>query len=372
MKIASSLALASRSLSPSRPGRHTRHVLDVRSKLELALGRRLVRMPDAWLDRLGARLDVSRDGFTLDRRVRFAIRLMDRANGGKGLHAFGVQGAREQMARLPLLMDPQPPKVPRVHESEFDGPRGLVRVRLYSPPGIHGPAPVLLYFHGGGGVVGDLETHDIPCRALCRTAGCTVVAVEYGLAPENPFPAGLDDCVAAFRWVREHPELVNSDGRIAVGGDSMGGNLAASVALETREDGGPCFQLLIYPMTDPVELSASRSTFARDFLLEAETIAWFERTYLDGADPNDPRIAVLRAPDLAGAAPAYIATAGFDPLRDEGHAYADALEAADVRVTRRCFGAHVHGFLHMTGAVPSAAGALEELGQALSAGFASA
>jgi len=298
------------------------------------------------------------------------MKLMNRANGGRGLHAFGVQGARDQMVRLPALMDPDPPKVLRVDESEFDGPRGMVRVRIYAPVGVHGAAPVLLYFHGGGGVVGDLDTHDVPCRALCREADCTVVSVEYGLAPEAPYPAGLDDCVAAFRWIRDNPELVASDGRVAVGGDSMGGNLAASVALETRQEGGPCFQLLIYPMTDPVERSASRKAFAQGFLLEADTIEWFERTYLDGADPSDPRIAVLRAPDLAGVAPAYIATAGFDPLRDEGDAYADALEAAGVRVTRRCFGDQVHGFLHMTGAVPGAAVALEKLGEALAAGFA--
>ena len=345
-------------------------MLHVRSKLELALGRRLVRMPDAWLDRLGARLDVSRDGFTRDRRVRFATRLMDRANGGKGLHEFGVQGARTQMARLPALMDPTPPKVPGVHDSEFDGPRGAVRVRIYAPPGVHGCAPVLIYFHGGGGVVGDLETHDVPCRPLCRAARCTVVSVAYALAPENPFPAGLHDCVAAFRWVRDHPELLNSDGRIAVGGDSMGANLAASVALQTREEGGPCFQLLIYPMTDPVGRSASREAFARGFLLEKDTIEWFEQGYLAGADPNDPRIAVLRAPDLGGVAPAYIATAGFDPLRDEGHAYVDALQAADVEVSHQCFGEQVHGFLHMTGAVPSAAQALNEVGGALAGGLA--
>ncbi len=351
-------------------GRHTPAMFEVRSKLELALGRRLVRMPAFWLDRLGARLDVSRDGFTLDRRVAFALRLMERASGGRALHAFGVRGARTQMARLPALMDPEPPKVLRVSESEFDGPRGMVRVRIYAAPGMHGKAPVLVYFHGGGGVVGDLETHDVPCRALCRGAACTVVSVEYGLAPEHPFPAGLDDCVAAFRWVRDHPERVDGDGRVAVAGDSMGGNLAASVALQTRAEGGPCFQLLIYPMTDPVEPSSSRKGFARGFLLEAETIAWFERKYLAAADPGDPRVAVLRAPDLAGAAPAYIATAGFDPLRDEGHAYADALEDAGVAVTRRCFGEQVHGFLHMAGAIPSAAKALDELGRALAAGFA--
>ncbi|MGH1345151.1 MAG: alpha/beta hydrolase [Nannocystales bacterium] len=345
-------------------------MLDVRSKLELALGRRLVRMPDAWLDRLGARLHVARDGFTINRRVHFAVRLMDRANGGKGLHAFGVHGAREQMARLPALMDPESPRGSRVHDAEFDGPRGMVRVRIYAPPGVHGDAPVLVYFHGGGGVVGDLETHDVPCRVLCREAECTVVSVEYGLAPENPFPAGLNDCLAAFRWIRDHPELVNSDGRLAVGGDSMGANLAASVALLTRGEGGPCFQLLIYPMTDPVEPSASRRAFARGFLLEADTVDWFEQTYLGGADPNDPRIAVLRTPDLGGVASAYIATAGFDPLRDEGHAYADALQAAGVAVERRCFGDQVHGFLHMTGAVPGASAALERIGEALAAGFA--
>ncbi len=308
----------------------------------------------------------------MDRRVRFAVRMIDRANGGRGLQDFGVQAGREQMRRLPQLMDPPPPKVLRVDEAEFDGPRGMVATRIYVPPGHHGETPALVYFHGGGGVVGDLDTHDVPCRALCRDANCTVVSVDYGLAPEDPFPGGLQDCVAAFRWVRDHREWVDSDGRIAVGGDSMGGNLAARVAIETRDDpqGGPCFQLLIYPMTDSAARSPSRETFAHGFLLDAETIAWFRRTYLAGADEADPRVSVLREPDLAGLAPAFVATAGFDPLRDEGHAYALALREAGVSVQERCFEGQVHGFVHMTGAVDSAADAVRDLGRALADGFA--
>lgn len=347
-------------------------MFDARSKLEMVVGRRLVRMPDAWLggiERLGVPLHVSIDGNTLDRRVCFALRLMDRVSGGRGLHAFGVEGGRAQMRRLPMLMDPEPPKVLRVDETEFDGPRGMVRLRIYVPPGVQGDAPVLVYFHGGGGVVGDLETHDVPCRVLCREADCAVVSVEYALAPETPFPGGFEDCLAAFRWVRDHPDAVGGDGRVAVGGDSMGANLAAAVALATREEEGPCFQLLVYPVTDPAAKTPSRDAFARGFLLEADTIDWFTRTYLRDADRADPRVAVLHAPAHEGLAPAYIATAGFDPLRDEGHAYADVLEAAGVSVTRRCFAEHVHGFLHMTGAVPSAAAALEELGRALAEGF---
>ena len=149
----------------------------------------------------------------------------------------------------------------------------------------------------------------------------------------------------------------------------MGGNLAASVSLATREEDGPCFQLLIYPSADPAGRTPSRDAFARGFLLEDDTIEWFHRTYLRDIDAADPRFSVLRAPTHAGVAPAYIATAGFDPLRDEGHAYADALEAAGVEVTRRCFDAHVHGFIHMTGAVPSADEAMREVGAALREGF---
>ena len=344
-------------------------MLDVRSKLEMAVGRRLVRMPEQWLDRFGGRLHVSIDGNTLDRRVKFALGLMHRANGGRALHEFGVEGGRTQMRRLPMLMDPEPPKVLRVDETEFDGPRGMVRLRIYVPPGVQGDAPVLVYFHGGGGVVGDFDTHDVPCRILSREADCAVVAVDYGLAPETPFPGGLEDCIAAFRWVRDHPDAVGGDGRVAVGGDSMGGNLAASVSLATREEDGPCFQLLIYPSADPAGRTPSRDAFAHGFLLEDETIEWFHRTYLRDIDAADPRFSVLRAPTHAGVAPAYIATAGFDPLRDEGHAYADALEAAGVEVTRRCFDAHVHGFIHMTGAVPSADEAMKEVGAALRGGF---
>lgn len=338
----------------------------------MAVGRRLVRLPDAWLDRLGDRLHVSIDGNTLDRRVRFATRVMHHASGGRGLHVFGVQGGRAQMKRFPLLMDPEAPRVLRVHETEFDGPRGMVRARIYVPPGVQGKRPVLVYFHGGGGVVGDLDTHDVPCRVLCRAADCTVVSIAYGLAPEVPFPGGLHDCVAAFRWVRDHPDAFESDGRVAVGGDSMGANLAAAVALQTRDEPGPCFQLLLYPVTEPAGHTASRDAFGSGFLLDTETITWFQNTYLDDADPADPRVAVLRAPDHRGVAPAYVATAGFDPLRDEGKAYAEVLSDAGVAVAYQCFSEHVHGFIHMSGAVPSAARALQAMGEALARGFAGA
>ncbi len=320
---------------------------------------------------MGSRLHVEADGNVLDPRVGWAVRLVERGARG-GLHSFGVADARVQMRRLPAMMDPEPPKVRRVDDTEIEGPRGIVALRIYWPPGVHEGAPVLVFFHGGGGVVGDLDTHDVPCRALCRSAGCVVVSVAYGLAPEAPFPDGVEDCVSTFRWVRDHPELVDSDGRIAVGGDSMGGNLAAVVAQQTRDDpgGGPGFQLLIYPMTDAGSTSGSRSRFAEGFLLGGETIQWFHRTYLRGADATDPRVSPLRAERLDGLAPAFVATAGFDPLRDEGQAYAEAMQAAGNRVEQHCFGDQVHGFLHMTGACPSSRRALEDLGEALRTGFA--
>jgi len=243
-----------------------------------------------------------------------------------------------------------------------------------APEGSEAGAPLLVYYHGGGWTIGDLDTHDPVCRFLAAEAGVRVLSVEYRLAPEHPFPAAVDDAFAAFGWAAERAgELDIDPARIAVGGDSAGGNLAASVSLLARDGGGPrpAMQLLIYPVTDAVG-GASRRLFAEGFLLTKADMDWFELHYLSGgAAGEDPRISVLRAEDLSGLPPAYVATAGFDPLRDEAEDYAARLRAAGVPVALRRHPSLIHGFANMTAISRSARAAMYEVAGALRMGLAS-
>jgi acetyl esterase len=228
--------------------------------------------------------------------------------------------------------------------------------------------PGLVYFHGGGGVVGDLDTHDEPCRVLADRSGCVVVSVDYRLGPEEPFPAAVDDALAAFRWVVADAHVLGIDpDRVAVGGDSMGGNLSAVVSQLARDDGGPrpCFQLLVYPATDRTKTTRSGHLFADGFFLTDALTRWFYAHYAGGVDPTDPRISPLLAQDVRDVAPALIVTAGFDPLRDEGEFYARRLREAGVDVRYRCYRALIHGFIQMTGVVPAAAVAMHEIADEL-------
>ncbi|MEM6997119.1 MAG: alpha/beta hydrolase, partial [Myxococcota bacterium] len=223
----------------------------------------------------------------------------------------------------------------------------------------------IVFFHGGGGVVGDLHTHDVTCRKLALASGCRVISVEYRLAPEHPFPAGHDDAVASFRWVVQHAKTLGVDPRrIAVAGDSMGANLAAGLCLACRDD-PPAFALLLYPGTLFAEKMASHTELSRGFFLDGATIDWFHAHYLGDASPADPRASVLRAPDLSGLPPTFVATAGFDPLRDEGQAYAAALEAAGNDVEHREYSGLVHGFVQMTGVCRAADAAFADFGTAV-------
>jgi acetyl esterase len=215
-----------------------------------------------------------------------------------------------------------------------------------------GEKPLLLFLHGGGFVVGDLDTHDAPCRVLCRHAGVDVLAVEYGLAPEHPFPGYVEDARRAFEWVAERYE------RVAVGGDSAGGNLAATVAIEYD----PALALLIYPAVDATQVRRSRELFGTGFFLTDELMEWYTGHFMPpGSDPSDPLRSPLLSPRLAESAPALVITAGFDPLRDEGEAYAAALRDAGVRVLCRRFRGLFHGFINSTGASPSSYHALIEV-----------
>jgi acetyl esterase len=216
-----------------------------------------------------------------------------------------------------------------------------------------GPRPLLLFLHGGGFVVGDLETHDAPCRMLCRHAGVDVLAVEYRKAPEHPFPVYVEDARAAFAWAEERFE------RVAVGGDSAGGNLAATIAIEFD----PALALLIYPAVDATQVRRSRELFGSGFFLTDELMEWYAGHFMPaGTDATDPLRSPILRPDLARSAPALVITAGFDPLRDEGEAYADALRAAGVPVLARRFSGLFHGFINSIGASPSSYDAMVEIG----------
>jgi acetyl esterase len=239
-----------------------------------------------------------------------------------------------------------------------------VRVRVYRPSA-EGPLPVLVYAHGGGWCAGDLDTHDTICRRLATDGGQIVVAVDYRRAPEHRYPAGHEDLLSAWRWVEQHAvELGGEPERVAIGGDSAGGNLAAAVCLSLRESGAaqPAFQWLVYPATDLRCGSASHREFGEGYVLTAAAIQWYLARY--GADPTDPRASVLLAADLRGLAPAIIATAGFDPLRDEGEAYAERLRVAGVQVEEHRFPGLVHGFLAMDGVLPSCERAVARLVEA--------
>jgi acetyl esterase len=241
------------------------------------------------------------------------------------------------------------------------GAVGDLRARVYRPEG-DGPVPTVAFFHGGGWVIGDLETHDNQARSICRDSRAVVVSVDYRLAPEAPFPAAAEDAIAAARWIAGHLDRFGGDPRFGVAGDSAGGNLAAVAAQQLTVEGVPVTaQFLIYPAVDPAGEYASRVENATGYFLEQPTMDWFYGHYTgDGADPADPRLSPLRAPDLSGLPPAVIVTAQYDPLRDEGEAYGAALQAAGGTAEVRRFDGLIHGFFDMAGVSPAAQRAVSE------------
>ncbi len=280
---------------------------------------------------------------------------------------LNVRALLDQMkaAALPKLWDLAPPAaraamrsrllggkdapIGKIENRKTPGPAGDIPVRVYTPVDAKADVlPGLVFFHGGGFVIGDLETHDDLCRWLSNGSGCRVVSVDYRLAPECPFPAAVEDCFAATKYVgAQAAEFGINPGQLAVGGDSAGGNLAA-VVCQLAKTGGPKigFQLLIYPVTQlggPDMPSMEEN--AKGYFLERESMQWFTRMYCpDAAHHGDPRMSPLRAADLSGLPPAYVVTAGFDPLRDEGKAYADKLDVAGVPVTYVNYPGMIHGF----------------------------
>ncbi len=261
------------------------------------------------------------------------------------------------------------PALDSVTDSEYAGPLAEVKVRIYRPQGVNAPAPVLVYFHGGGWVVGNLDSHDHLCRYLAAKSDVVVVAVDYHLAPEHKFPAAYEDCLAATRWVAANAVKLGIDAkRMAVGGDSAGASLAASIALAVRDEGWPMLrlQLLLYPSTDFTADTASMRDNSTGYLLTRAAMEQFVDWYLPSRIARtDPRASPQLAADHSGLAPAFVISAEFDPLRDEAHIYADTLERAGVAVERQCYAGMVHGFMRMGGRVDMALTALDDAAAAL-------
>jgi acetyl esterase len=255
-----------------------------------------------------------------------------------------------------------------VQDRDLPGPDGPIPVRVYDPTGDAG-APVVVFLHGGGFVMGSLDGHDPVCRELATRVGCIVVSVDYRLAPEHPYPAGLDDATAAFRWVRAHAAALGGDpARVAVAGDSSGGNFAAAVSLRLLEAGEPVplHQVLVYPVTDHAFDTASYERFAEGFFLSRDDMRWFWGHYLtDDADGTRPDVSILHAPSLAGLPPTTIVLADHDPLRDEGAAFGDWLAASGVDVLVHEEPGTVHGYLNVFGPIPPAERSWEVIAERL-------
>ncbi|HEY2333442.1 MAG TPA: alpha/beta hydrolase [Solirubrobacterales bacterium] len=285
-----------------------------------------------------------------------------------------VEQAREENREGARVVTGPPRPMARVESLAIPGPGGEMPARLYVALGTpRPPQPLLVYYHGGGWVIGDLDTHDGLCRFLAEHSGCRVLSVDYRLAPEHPFPAPVEDTVAAFAWAHEQAAQLGADpDRIAVGGDSAGGNLATALCLQLRDSGGPmpAMQLLLYPVTDVVGGQQSRDTFAEGFLLTRDDMEWFESHYIPaGVDEGEPRASMMRAEDISGLPPAYLATAGFDPLRDEGEVYAARMREAGARVVLQRHPSLIHGFANLTPICPSAHTAMLEVAGALRMGL---
>jgi acetyl esterase len=285
-------------------------------------------------------------------RARSLLDLIDKGTV-PATHTLAPGEARAFYLERRALTQPPAPEVALVRDLHAEVPHGKVPLRLYRPLGSDAGAmlPVLVYFHGGGWTMGDLDTHDVLCRELANGSGCAVVSIDYRLGPEHRFPAAVIDCFAATRWVHEHAATLGLDAqRLGVGGDSAGGNLAAVVAIAARDAKNlPIrFQLLIYPATDMRRGSDSHQSKGQGYLLTQDTLTYFHDHYIDDvAHDLDWRASPLLHTDLRKLPPALVITAGYDPLRDEGLAYSQRLSEAGNRATHLCFEWQIHGFITM-------------------------
>jgi acetyl esterase/lipase len=299
---------------------------------------------------------------------RHAKRLIEMIAAGRreGAGELTAESLRRSMLRLADATDARRVPIAAVEERLVPGPSAAVPVRIYTPcDAAADPLPCIAYFHGGTGVFCGIETHDGLCRMLANASGCRVVSVAYRLAPEHPFPAAIDDGVCVTTWIAEHADELEVDrDRLVVAGDSAGGTIAAVVCQLAARGAGPhiALQVLLCPVTDLAEESESRRAFAEGYFIERSTLEWAKRVYSAGADLADPRVSPLRAASFDGLPPAHIHTAEFDPMRDEGEAYATALSKSGVRVRYTCHPGLIHHFYCMAGAIPQARTVLASVG----------
>jgi acetyl esterase len=308
----------------------------------------------------------------LDPQVKVLLEQLVAA-GGPALDEMSPEEARTMFVAIAALAGP-PEEVASVDDRQIPGPAGNIPVRIYTPADGAAPRPAIVYFHGGGFVIGNIDSHDATSRQLANLVGAVVVSVDYRLAPEHRSPAAAEDSYAATKWVADNAGALGVDaGRIAVAGDSAGGNLAAVTPLLARDRGGPAiaFQLLIYPVTDLTMSQPSIEANAEGYLLTAASLRWFYDHYLgETGDPKDPVLSPLFASDVSGLPPTHVVTAEFDPLRDEGEAYAERLREAGVPVTVKRYDGLIHGFFGMSLVVDASRAAVLEIAAQLTAGLA--
>lgn len=340
----------------------------IAERLEGRLARTLAGVPGSWLLRLIGEAPTVVDGQTLDPHLQFILAARRRKaqllmSGPTPAQARARN--RREIRAVTIESGAPPTVVGSVRDVVVDGAGVTLQARHYAPLHDATEQPLVVFFHGGGFVICDLDTHDEPCRMLAHHGGVHVLSVAYRLAPEHPFPTPMEDCCAALRWAIANAASLGADpARICTAGDSAGANLAAVAALAAAREGTPLAgQLLIYPTTDSRAETPSKKLFSDGYLLTSADMTAFTALYLsdDLELCADPRVSPRRSPDLAHSPPTVIVTAAFDPLRDEGEAYASALDAAGVTVRARRVAGLVHGFMHMTTIVPAAKAAMIDM-----------
>lgn len=339
--------------------------------LQVKIAKLMLKLPDGLLRKLGGGKAVEINGRTMDAQFQFL------AHGAKqqpAMSSLSPQEARAASAMgLQMFADEPAAGVKWENDEIPSSGRHKIPVRIYRPDGQDPKAPAMVYLHFGGGVIGDLDTCHVFCTMIAKRAKCPIVSVDYRLAPEHKFPAGLEDCIDAYEWtLRNAPKLGAPSGVATIGGDSMGGNFSAIVTQEMMRERKPMplLQLLIYPATELEEEFPSYQAYGEAYPLSADTMRWFMEQYLPaGQDRSDVRLSPARETRLENLPPTIIATAGFDPLVDDGAAYAELLRRSDVEVTYKCYDSLSHGFTAFTGVVDEARRACEEIAGMVAAAY---